>query len=239
LLDKHSVSKQVRIKLIQIHFKLKDGEVFAARDVQVPNIGPVKMMSPVVPNEGIQLYGYHYFVNDDGKLAAYEYMSAPGPSLAGHGAFLEEFCHIVKGRGLQHKLGLSLRSGVNMKSKRELEFAAARTCIDVPYDIEFPCSEYVATHDTTTEFSRIDPEEPATRHSHHKHCRHCKYSKAARLPRPMSGTELGDVNLADEDDEGLNVSFDLPRTIDLAGMPVAPSSDLFGVVSYVAAIVCA
>ncbi|KAK3675090.1 hypothetical protein LTR78_005024 [Recurvomyces mirabilis] len=177
LLQKYKLGDRVRIKLIHIHFQLKEGEVFAARDVIVPKIGPCNIMQAVPARQSQPLYGHHYFVNTDGDLAAYEYMSQPGPDMSQHQTFVREFCKLVQERHLQHTLGLSLRHSELFHATNELEYPVKRVCIDVPAEVPLPYE--LTSFDTTTEFLMAsftdDGSEPVartfgTKHVHHSHC---------------------------------------------------------------------
>jgi len=250
LLAKHELSDRVRIKLIHIHFRLKDGEVFTARDLEVPKHGSISIMQPLVVAEHPNLYGYHFFVDNEGNLTAYEYMEAPGPDLSDKKDFIEEFCQMIVERGLQHKLGLSLRHAEDNVSIHELEYGAKRTCIDVPYEIPLPYNEH--SFNTTTEFVREWPKNPegfqivgetgelrqlTKSHKHHSHCRHTD----PRHADPAEYNEGLSDGATDTDDElsvsggwdGLYFTNELPREIELAGSKLDPTSGLFEIVSYV------
>lgn len=155
LLVKYKLPDNVRIKLVHIHFKLKEGEVFAARDVKIPKQGTVNIMQAIPVSQHAPLYGYHFYVDKEGNLSAYEYMEAPGPDISEQRAFLEEFCQLVQNRGLQHKLGLSIRHTENDESTNELEYPAKRACIDVPDTVPLPDHERI--FETMTEFLRDPP----------------------------------------------------------------------------------
>jgi len=129
LLVKYKLPDNVRIKLVYIHFKLEEGEVFAARDVKIPKHGTVNIMQAIPVSQHASLCGYHFYVDKEGNISAYEYMEAPGPDISEQRAFLEEFCQLVQDRGLQHKLGLSIRHAENDESTHELEYPAKRACI--------------------------------------------------------------------------------------------------------------
>jgi hypothetical protein len=244
LLTKHNLSDKVRIKLVHIHFLLKEGEVFTARDIDIPKHGSINIMQPLLASQHPLLYGYHYFVDANGNLSAYEYMEAPGPDLSGQQAFIDEFCRLVQDRGLQRKLGLSLRHAEDDESTNELEYPAKRTCVDVPLRIPLPYNEH--SHNTMTEFLRDWPknaeglelvEESGTirerqtkSHRHHKHCSHTDQNEGL-----SDGDTISDAGSSDlEATDGLNVSNRLPRDIDLAGTKLDQSSELYEVVAWIA-----
>ncbi|KAK0635731.1 hypothetical protein B0T17DRAFT_517077 [Bombardia bombarda] len=237
-------------KLVHIHFHLKDGEVFAARDIQVPRHGVINIMQPLIASEHPSLYGYHYFVDDDGNLSPYEYMEAPGPDLSGHHAFIKEICQLIQERGLQRKLGLSLRHTDDTASTHELEYAAKRTCIDVPFEIPLPYSE--DSFNTMTEFIRDWPvnsdgleivgdpgvirQRQTKSHLHHVHHRHTDrhvdsldYNDGLSDGATISDGEFWD----DEGMAGLCVNDGLTREVSLAGTKLDQSSELYDVVSYI------
>jgi hypothetical protein len=241
LLDKHGLGDKVHIKLVHIHFLLEEGEVFAARHVKVPKHGNISIMQPVISSNHKELFGFHYYVDDDGNLSAYEYMERPGPSLTGHDAFIEEFCQVIKARGLQRKFGLSLRHTEIKASIQELEYPAARTCIDVPSAIKIP--EGPDSFSTMTEFRRsprggnmLPPKQSCGHWSHHKHPAPppaaAKYPQIPGLVADDSGPgEEDEIHEKHGDIDGLHVIFEVPRKIELAGTGLEPSSDLFGLVS--------
>lgn len=246
LLRKHRLSDRVRIKLVHRHFRLKDGEVFAARDIQVPKHGAINIMQPLLASQHPSLYGHHYFVDDQGNLSAYEYMEAPGPDLSGQQAFIQEFCQLIQERGLQRKLGLSLRHSGGSVSTFELEFPAKRTCIDVPHNIPLPYSkdsfntttEYVGDWGVDDEASQAigDPEAIRQRdtkscyhHTHHKHTDTLQDDDGLSGGATISGQDLSDSEVMD----GLHVTDGLPRSIELAGSKLDQSTGLYDVVSYV------
>ncbi|KAK3627471.1 hypothetical protein LTR22_022747 [Elasticomyces elasticus] len=210
LLERYKLDDRVRIKLIHIHFHLKEGEVFAARDVTVPNFGLTNIMQAVPAKKHQPLYGHHYFVNSDGDLAAYEYMSQPGPDISQYRSFIREFCQIVRKRRLQHKLGLSLRHAKQVHGTSELEYPGKRTCIDVPAEVPLPYSSH--GFDTTTEFSRESATiknslkneqgtELAKQHLPGKCNVYCKYSKH-RFDEAELGLSDGNTTIDNDSSDG-------------------------------------
>jgi len=241
LLMKHDLPDSVRIKLVHIHFLMQEGEVFATRDIMTPKHGSVAIMEPVIASQQ-QLYGYHFFVDDEGNLSAYEYMEEPGVDLSGHHDFIQEFCQLVRERGLQRKLGLSIRHGENSTSTQELEYAAKRMCIDVPYEIPMPYSE--DSFHTMTEFFRdwpIDSEGREPRQHPTKSCGHYTHHKHTDRPHKHDDNDgLSDGGTASDDDssdgefmDGLYVRPGLSLGIELAGTKLDKSSDLYDVVACV------
>jgi len=243
LLVKYKLSNNVRIKLVHIHFPLKEGEVFAARNVKVPEHGTINIMQAVAVSQHASLHGYHFYVDQDGNLSAYEYMEAPGPEILGQRDFLEEFCQLVQERGLQHKLGLSVRhcAEEGEESTHELEYSAKRTCIDVPYRIPLPYSK--DQFDTTTEFPRAVvndegygiTEVPTKSHSHHTHHRHTDRPHDDDGDGLSDGASTSDEDLSEyEGKDGLFVIDGLAREIVLGGSKLEKSSGLFELVSWLA-----
>lgn len=243
LLSKHGLSSRVRIKLIHRHFRLQEGEVFVARDIQVPDHGTINIMQPLIASEHPSLYGHHYYVDDEGNLSAYEYMEAPGPDISGHQAFIEEFCALVRERNLQFKLGLSLRREEGSISTNELEYPAKRVCIDVPAEIPLPYS--TTSFDTRTEFQRdwptdaerleVDGDPGAMGPQDTKSCMHCSHHKHTDRPHDDDGlSDCATISDGDEMDDldGLYVIEGLPRCIELAGSKVDQSSGLYEIVSH-------
>ncbi|TAQ88174.1 hypothetical protein B7494_g3496 [Chlorociboria aeruginascens] len=62
--DKHDLSDKVRTKLVYIHFRLKEGEVSLARDIEVLKYRNINIMQPFLATQHQLLYGYNYFVDD-------------------------------------------------------------------------------------------------------------------------------------------------------------------------------
>jgi hypothetical protein len=198
LMKKYNLGDRVRIKLVHIHFQLKEGEVFAARDVVVPKIGACNIMQAVPVQLFQPLYPHHYFVNDNGDLAAYEYMSQPGPDLSQHPAFVHEFCQFVRERSLQRTLGLSLRHSDRLIATNELEYPEKRVCIDVPTEVPLP--DQLNSTDTTTEFvtsliteAERDHAGKCSSYTSHHHCstyrkRH-RYDVAEEASFKSAGSE--------------------------------------------------
>lgn len=251
LLKKHNLSDRVRIKLVHIHFRLEEGEIFSAREIKVPKHGSINIMQPLLASQHQPLYGHHYFVDDQGNLLAYEYMDAPGPDLSGQQSFIQEFCQLIQERGLRRKLGLSLRHAGDNFASHELEYPAIRTCIDVPIEIRLPYSE--DSFNTTTEFMQDWPMSPegfevvgesgAVRqvpnhyqhYTHHKHYTHCQrtdddnglFDGTTNSDKDFSGGEAMD---------GLYIRYGvsgLPLNIELAGIKLDQSSGLYEIVSYI------
>jgi len=249
LLVKYKLPDNVRIKLVHIHFKLKEGEVFAARDVKIPKQGTVNIMQAIPVSQHAPLYGYHFYVDKEGNLSAYEYMEAPGPDISEQRAFLEEFCQLVQDRGLQHKLGLSIRHAENDESTNELEYPAKRACIDVPDSVPLPYNERI--FETMTEFLRdppfVDSEElkaagdlevikQITKScAHHKHCKHTDPKNNDNGDGLSDGASASDEDVSDYGGkDGLFVTDGLSREIKLGGSKLENSSELFEIVSWLA-----
>jgi hypothetical protein len=234
LLVKYQLPENVRIKLVHIHFKLGKGEVFAARDVHIPEHGNVNIMQAIPASQHDSLYGYHFYVDEDGNLSAYEYMEAPGPDISEQRAFLDEFCQMIKDRGLQHKLGLSIRHAKEDESTYELEYPAKRACIDVPWSVPLPYNE--GSFETMTEFLRDLPVDGATKsHIHHKHCGHTDRKRDDNGDGLSDGESATDGDVSDyEGKDGLFVTDGVSREIELGGSKLEKSSGLFEIVSWIA-----
>lgn len=255
LLAKHKVDDRVSIKLIHIHFELKEGEVFAARDISVPGFGDTNIMQAVPARRDQPLYGYHYYVNGDGNLAAYEYMSQPGLDLSRHPEFVREFCELVRKRRLQKKLGLAVRHTEQTRAISELEYPSKRACLNVPAEVPLPHSQH--SIDTTTEF--VSTAAGGKGGNCGRYCRYTKRRYQASEWSDSSSTvdndssdshsdsssgdsEIGsghdnfDIGMGDHDFDpglGLFVVDGPPRQISLGGRKLHKGTGLYKIVSFI------
>jgi hypothetical protein len=226
LLDKHDLSAKVCIKLVHIHFKLADGEVMAFEDVTVPPYGPIHILGPTKLTPASKFYGCHYFVDDGGRLQAWEYMTTKGPDLSQHPAFVGEFCQAVTQRGLQHMFGLSLKSSVEEGGWTELEYPEKRATFLVPDAIPLPHLE--KSFNTTTEWPR-ECFKPVVHGISYKHCHHCKHGKR--------NAESVEVEEDSPDSKWVEGVSDRGHGFCLGGLKLDPLSPFYSVVAAVSVAV--
>jgi hypothetical protein len=140
LLAKHKVPRGVSIRLVHKHFDVQDGEVMMFKNVVLPSLDTVQAMRPIQSTNVSNLRGIHFFVDQDGKLQAYEYSTAEVPNLSKFGEFLAEFCCMVTKRGLQRKLGLKMKCEGQLESTNwtEYELPAQRSTIMIPKGLPMP-----------------------------------------------------------------------------------------------------
>ncbi|GJD04213.1 hypothetical protein ColKHC_13038 [Colletotrichum higginsianum] len=143
LLNKHNVPEGVSVRLIHKHFDTTEGEVMVFDKIPVPGHGFVQIMKPIVPPNGNQLRGIHYFVDDNGSLQAYEYGNHDAPDMSGLQSFFAEFCSLVSERGLQRKFGLKLQreDDTDQKGWTEYELHSKRGTIMFPDGMPMPDGE--------------------------------------------------------------------------------------------------
>jgi hypothetical protein len=143
LLAKHNVPSGVSVRLIHKHYDAEEGEVMAFKKLSIPSYGPIQVMQPVDAPDSSKLKGFHYLVDDDGSLQAYEYTASDDvDDLSGHQAFVDEFCRLIVERGLQNKFGLKLKSGRDNAACTEFEFPAERSTIMIPEGMPIPDGEF-------------------------------------------------------------------------------------------------
>ncbi|ESZ92688.1 hypothetical protein SBOR_6949 [Sclerotinia borealis F-4128] len=230
LLVKYKLPDNVRIRLVHIHFKLEEGEVFAARDVKIPKHGTVNIMQAIPVSQNASLYGYHFYVDKEGNLSAYEYMEAPGPDISEQRAFLEEFCQLVQDRGLQHKLGLSIRHAENDEVPLPYNERSFETMTEFLRDLPVVDSEKFEAAGDLEGIKQITKS-----HTHHKHCGHTDSQHNDNRDGLSDGASASDQDVSDYGGkDGLFVTDGLSREIILGGSKLENSSELFEIVSWFA-----
>jgi hypothetical protein len=191
LLDKHHVM-DVCIRLVHKHFDTQEGEVMVFENIPIPEHGTIQTMKPVVASGNPQLRGIHYFVNDEGSFQAYEYADYVAPDLTSIEPFLQEFCHIVSKRGLQHKSGLKVNRGDNTDriGWTEFELDQHRCTIMLQDGMPMPDSEFDVA--VTTEWGGLT-EIPTSmcKHASCKHCRHCRGHQNRSCSFDDDSSEMG------------------------------------------------
>lgn len=161
LLDVHDMPASVNIKLMHIHFHLREGEILAVHELDAPPYGKIPFLEPMALDTAGQIYyGCNYVVDGSGHLQAFEYTTIEGgPDLAAHAAFVAEFCAAVVQRGLQHKFGLAINSGAASRgSWMELDFPEKRATFLLPSHVPLPRSDHVVLRTTITKFPSLKNE---------------------------------------------------------------------------------
>ncbi|KAK0703969.1 hypothetical protein B0T26DRAFT_744601 [Lasiosphaeria miniovina] len=176
LLDVHNMPASVNIKLMHIHFHLREGEILAVHELDAPPYGKIPFLEPMAPDTAGQVYyGCNYVVDGSGHLQAFEYTTIEGgPDLAAHAAFVAELCAVVVQRGLQHKFGLAINSGAASRgSWMELDFPEKRATFLLPSHVPLPQSDRVVLRTTITKFPSLKNEKDGNKdlptHIHAEH----------------------------------------------------------------------
>ena len=223
LLDKHNMPMSVCVKLIHIHFHLDEGEILAARELDAPPHGKIPFLEPTNPDvAGKVYYGCNYIVDDVGDLQAFEFTTIEGGAdLASYPYFVAEFCAFVMERGLQHKFGLSINSGVAASGPWiELDFPEKRATFLLPGRVPLPQSDRLVLRETITKFaSPINKKMGAQNLPTHGHLEH---SWSTRSTSDGNGEEAID---------GVTTKHGLRLT----GVPLESGTAFYSVVSAISA----
>lgn len=99
-------------------------------------------MRPVDSPDTSRLRGVNYYVDKDGSLQAYEYTESEVLDISKYATFITEFCDLVVKRGLQHKLGLKLKSDWEITNWTEFEFPCERSTLIIPKGMPIPEGEF-------------------------------------------------------------------------------------------------
>ncbi|RYP83384.1 hypothetical protein DL770_005404 [Monosporascus sp. CRB-9-2] len=148
LLDKHDIPASACIKLIHIHFHLNEGEILAFREFSAPPHGQIPFLGPMTPDTATQ------------------WRRGPG----GVPGVRRRICAAVVQRGLQHKFGLTIKSGAaEHGSWIELDYPEKRATFLLPGHVPLPQSDLVVQKTTKTQFYSPKNERSGTSHSHTEH----------------------------------------------------------------------
>jgi len=217
LLEKHDLPTSVCIKLIHIHFHLQEDEIMAFSEFSAPPHSQIPFLGARTPQADTKYYGCHYLVDEAGDLQAFEYtMMEGGVDLALYPEMVAEFCDVVVQRGLQHKFGLAIKSGVAKHgSWVELDYPEKRATFLLPSHIEMPKSDLLVERSTKTQFLPPKHELPGDTHKHTEHY----HSKKKDV---------------DENDEPLINGVSTKKGLFLTGMPLHSGTPFYTVVSAMA-----
>lgn len=175
LLVKYNVPNCICIRLVHKHFDVKEGEATVLKTLDIPKHGSVSILRPSqIAAAPSQLHGFHYFVNADGLLQAYEYSPlAAALDMFNFGPFLVESCRTVDERGFQHKLGLEIGRDIDTEDGwTEFEFNEERRTIIIPEGCPKPEAEYEFS--VETEF-HANPNNDGNVFTHTRRCAHCSH----------------------------------------------------------------
>jgi hypothetical protein len=128
----------VSLRLIHKYFDAVDSEVMAFKQVEAQPSGKVLVMRPVGSPDASRLRGVNYFVDKDGSLQAYEYTESEVVDMPKYAASMAEFCVLVVKWGLQHKLGLKLKSDWEIISWAKFEIPSERSTLIIPKGLPVP-----------------------------------------------------------------------------------------------------
>ncbi|KAM7184333.1 hypothetical protein V8F20_012265 [Naviculisporaceae sp. PSN 640] len=225
LLDVYDMPKSVCIKLIHIHFHLKDGEMLAVRELDAPPYGKIPFLEPVaIDDVAGKVYGCNYVVDDSGDLQAFEYTTIEGgPDLAGYPAFVAEFCSAITERGLEHKFGLAINLGAAEHGAwMELDFPEKRATFLLPSHVQLPQSDDVKIVTTITKFPSL------------------KNGKSGNkdLPTHIHAEHTWGRRRVDNDDEEPVDGVTTKNGLHLTGIPLEPGTAFYTVASAISAAAC-
>ncbi|EEQ35352.1 conserved hypothetical protein [Microsporum canis CBS 113480] len=213
LLNKYNLSDRVRIKLVHIHFRLKEGEVFAAQDIHTPNHGSITIMRPLPAFQHRSLYGYHYFVDDQGNLSAYEH--------AMDNVSTHELEYPAK------------RTCIDVPYEVPLPYSKDSFDTMTEFIRDWPMNSEGFEVVGDSGVARQQPTKSHTHHVHHKHTDRHTDSHEDNDGLSDGATISDQDSLDGETMDGLYVRGGLPREIELAGDKLDQSSGLYEIVSYI------
>jgi hypothetical protein len=158
LLVKHDMPESVCVKLLHIHFHLKQGEVIVAHELDASPLGMIPFLEPMDSKTVGKVYPCSFVVDKQGDLQAFEYTdAADGPDLTAYPEFVADFCALVVERGVQGQFGIAVISGVAKDGAwLELDYPEKRATFLLPEHVPVPKSDLLEVRMTVTKFQRPD-----------------------------------------------------------------------------------
>lgn len=135
----NKMEDHVRVRLIHMHYYMKESEVPVLRPIMVEDICAAVVMSPM-PSNTLGLAGKHYLFDEfKDSFVAYEHSTVHSFDLLECTTFLEQYKdELVLSPGASLIFGLGIRDqDVKMQEKRycELELPILRGTVAVPFSM--------------------------------------------------------------------------------------------------------
>lgn len=172
LLVKHDMPESVCVKLLHVHFHLKEGEVIVAHELDASPLGMIPFLEPMDSKTVGDVYPCSFVVDKQGDLQAFEYTKvSDGPDLSLYPDFVVDFCALVVERGVQDQFGPAINSGAAKDGAwLELDYPEKRATFLLPEHVPVPKSDLLEVRITITKFPRPDIKNvPMKTHGHVEH----------------------------------------------------------------------
>lgn len=130
LIYSHGLAEHLSIHLVHKHFDIPDSRVMVYETVEGRNHPGFVLSSPRIPSHCTGLRGLYFQARPDGKMAAYEYTTAPGVDLSTYAEFVAKFARMALDLDVENVFALTVAAlGDGLLTEFEMADHSARILV--------------------------------------------------------------------------------------------------------------